>query len=238
MLKPMGQVPPAPLLTHSAQENIKEYIIANRLRAGDALPSETELVGLLGISRNSVREAVQALAALGIIEIRRGSGLIVGRFSLEPLLDNLPFGLLFGLHELTDLLEVRRVIEVGMIELAMQHISDEQRAALQQGVVGMQKKAARGENFIEEDREFHRALFSGLKNEILLRLLDTFWLTYTKAAEHSDIQPTYPMRVALDHVAVLDAVLSGDVVEAKTTLERHYVGIVEQLNRGRRGQAK
>ena len=85
-------------------------------RPGDALPAETELARQLGVGRNSVREAVKALESLGILEVRRGSGLFVRDFSLEPLLNSLPYAMMSDVDDLADVFEVRRILEVGVIE--------------------------------------------------------------------------------------------------------------------------
>ncbi|HZQ05535.1 MAG TPA: GntR family transcriptional regulator, partial [Anaerolineae bacterium] len=86
------------LLYQTVQEEIKNYIIENELRAGDPLPTEGELARQLDISRNSVREAVKSLEALGILEARSGSGLFVRNFNFDSILDNLPYGIMFSLE--------------------------------------------------------------------------------------------------------------------------------------------
>src|SRR6266567_958567 len=94
------------LLYQAVQEEIKSYILKHRLVPGDAIPTEHELAQQLDISRNSVREAVKSLEALGILESRAGSGLYVRSFSFDSILNNLPYGLLFDLKVLMDLVEV------------------------------------------------------------------------------------------------------------------------------------
>src|SRR5688500_15038392 len=108
------------LLYQSVQDAVRAFILDNKLRAGDPLPPETDLARQLGVSRNSVREAVKAMESLGILETGRGSGLFVRAFAFDPRLDNLSYGLLFDLQELAELLEIRRVLETGMIDAAMQ----------------------------------------------------------------------------------------------------------------------
>jgi len=95
------------LLHQLAQEEIKSYIIEHSLKPGAPLPPETDLAQQLGIGRNSVREAVKALEALGILEARAGTGLFVRTFSFDSILDNLEYGLHFEIKRLADVLEVR-----------------------------------------------------------------------------------------------------------------------------------
>src|SRR5262245_44382404 len=113
-------------LYKSVQEEIKAYILEHGLKAGDPLPPETELSQQLYVSRNSVREAVKSLEALGILEARPGAGLFVRAFSFDPLLENLGYGLLFDLKQLSDLLEVRALLEIGMVPRVVKMATPEQ----------------------------------------------------------------------------------------------------------------
>lgn len=227
-LKPL--VRPA-LLHHSVQDALRAFILDNKLRAGDPLPPETDLARQLGVSRNSVREAVKAMESLGILETRRGSGLYVRAFSFAPLLENLPYALLFDLRELAELLEIRRALETGLIGAAMRGMPPTAIAALEEVVAAMETRASRGEGFGDEDRRFHQILFESLGNQTLLKLLDIFWLTYQEASRHTDMDnpdliPTYQ-----DHAAISAAVAAGDVAAARAALDRHYAGVARRLAR-------
>ncbi len=68
-------------LYQAVQDEVKAYILEQSLMPGDALPPETELAEQLGVSRNSVREAIKSLETLGIVEARTGAGLFVRNFS-------------------------------------------------------------------------------------------------------------------------------------------------------------
>ena len=229
-LKPLER-PPA--LHLSVQESIKNYITERNLQPGEPILPETVFARQLGVSRNAVREAVKALEMLGIVETRHGSGLFVGRFSFAPLLDSLPYGLMSDLQQLADLLEIRRVLETGMIAQVMAIMTPQQVSHLGSLVERMHTRAARGEPFFEEDREFHRRLFEPLNNQVLLRLLDSFWLAFRKASEQADILDTDPLRTYRDHAAILEAVVAGDVARAQTALDQHYGGLQGRLARVR-----
>lgn len=219
------------LLYQSVQDALRAFILDNKLRAGDPLPPETDLARQLGVSRNSVREAVKAMESLGILETRRGSGLFVRAFSFDPLLENLSYGLLFDLRELTELLEIRRVLETGMIGAAMQAMPPAAIADLNDVVTAMSELAHRGENFPEEDRRFHQVLFEPLANQMLLKLLDVFWLTFQEASRHVDLLNPYVVPTYQDHAAIAAAVAAGDVDEARAALDRHYAGLTDRLAR-------
>ncbi|HXF60666.1 MAG TPA: FadR/GntR family transcriptional regulator [Caldilineaceae bacterium] len=225
-----------PLLNHSVKEAIRTYILDNNLQAGDPLPAESELARQLGVSRSSVREAVKALESLGVLETRRGSGIFVLDFSFEPLLNNLHYGLLFNLDELADLLEVRRVLELGMISQVIPLVTPEQTAKLQSILVQMRSRAEQGEAFPVEDRMFHQALFANLDNRMLLKLIDIFWLAFHKAVERKafSIWDADPITNYRNHAAIWEAVLAGDATAARVALEQHYTGIINRLAKAKR----
>jgi DNA-binding FadR family transcriptional regulator len=213
------------------QDAIRAFILDNKLQAGDPLPAETNLARQLGVSRNSVREAVKAMESIGILETRRGSGLFVRAFSFDPLLENLLYGLLFDLRELAELLEIRRVLETGLVGSAMRAMPRAAVESLGMVVTAMAERAKRGESFADEDRRFHQVLFESLGNQTLLKLLDVFWLTYREASRHTDMHNPDPIQTAQDHAAIYDAVAAGAADEARAALDRHYAEITRRLAR-------
>ena len=230
-LKPLAR---SATLFHLTQESIKNYILENGLHPGDPLPPETHLARQLGISRNSVREAVKALESLGILETRPGSGLFVSNFSFEALLDNLAYGLMTDLQDLADLLEVRRVLETGMIEAAMPGLANGRLDTLKHLSEKMLAWAEKGDTFPEEDREFHNTLYRHLDNNALLKVLDVFWLAFRKASDHADINDHDPMSTYRDHVAIVDAVATGNAERVRVALDLHYASLENRLKRAQR----
>lgn len=229
MQKPLQRLKTAPQINDQVQEAIKQYILDNHLQDGAKLPSENALSQQLGVSRNSVREAVQSLASLGILDVRRGSGLYVKGFTLQPLLENLSYGVLFDLHELQDMLQVREVLESGMVDLALPHVTPERLATLDAIVGQMRRRAEQGESLVEEDRAFHMELFRPLGNTILLQLQDIFWSTLRKALGTVNIADSNPLRTAAAHAAIVDALRTGDADTVRRALNSHYGDIKERL---------
>ena len=223
--KPIQPLRRPPTLHRSVQQAIRQYIIDNELRAGDPLPSENQLSQQLGVSRNLVREAVRGLEALGVVDIRRGSGLFVKQFSFEPLLENLQYGLLFELQELLDMVEIRHALETSLIEKAMANMSAPDIERLERVLSMMKRSANDSAAFVEADRQFHQALFSSLNNRTLLKVLDAFWLTFNKATENQAIADSDPDETYKVHSQIVGAVRRGDVAGAREALDRHYTAV-------------
>lgn len=214
----------APLLNASVQESVRAYIEHNRLRAGDQLPHEGELAKLLHVSRNSVREAIKGLESLGIVEVRRGVGIFVKEFSFESLLDSLAFGLRETFQEVENVLEIRRILEVAMIEEAIEKITPEDLLELRATLDVMKEKAKARQSFGFEDQRFHQLLFRCIGNRVLIRLTDVFWMAFYKAANFANLEDPNPLATVQAHYDIYEAVLARDVAAAREKLDHHYDG--------------
>lgn len=218
---------PSVPLHQTVQEEIRNYIIANGLGAGDPIKPEAELARQFGVSRNSVREAVKALESTGVLETRRGSGVYVRDFSFAPLLDHLPYGLMHGGRALRELVALRKALESAMIGEAMAAMRPETEQAMRQVLAEMGRLADAGQDFADQDREFHRLLFRDLGNVMLLQLFDLFWMAYNRAAP--EMPGREPAEVYGNHAAILDAVAAGDLGRAQEAVRQHYTGLEDRL---------
>lgn len=219
-----------PPVHKSVQDAIRQYIVDKGLRPGDPMVSEGELARRLGVSRNSVREAVRSLESVGVLESRHGSGLFIRDFSWDPLLDNLAYDLMPDISKLADLLEIRKVLELGMVAAAIERLVPEQLNELRALLVGMRQHAEQQEAFPEEDREFHRVLFGRLENTTLLKLLDIFWLAFRKASRGPGLLDDDPLATLESHVRIVDALSARDVDRSRQALEDHYQSITRRLH--------
>lgn len=220
------------LLSEAVQDEIKSYIIQHALKPGDALPPETELAHQLGVSRTSVREAVKSLEALGILEARSGTGVFVRDFTFDPILDNLPYGMLFGLKEVANILEVRFHLEYGMVERVVESITPAQLKKLNLVLDRMREAAERGSYSADEDRVFHQILYENVDNPILSRIVDIFWVVFHQAQAHASIPgPVDPTDTYQRHVDIVDALQNRDVDALRTAMARHYHGIRARVQR-------
>jgi len=221
----------SPFLYRSVQDRIKRYILEHDLQGGDALPPETRLTREMGVSRSSVREAVKALESLGILESRPGRGLYVRPFSLDPVLDNLAYSLLFDRDSVVELLDVREQLEVGLLPLACGALTPVQLELLHGLVHRQREKAERGESPLEEDRFFHRTLMEATGNRLALKLLDVFWVVLLRARGRSLAVDEAPQRTWRNHLRILTALERGDAPSAQRAMAEHFTDIEERVRR-------
>lgn len=218
------------LLYQVVQDEVKAYIIDHALAPGDALPPETELAEQFGVSRNSVREAIKSLETLGIVEAKAGAGLFVRSFSFDPLINNLAYGLMFDLHELADIYEVRFHIEHNMVDQVVEHVTDAQVEELYAILERMRAAIEDDGDYLDEDRLFHRTLWANVPNRTVGKIIDVFWMVAVRARQHSTIPPDADqMEVYRWHVGIVDALARRDLEETRRAMGRHYSRVQEHL---------
>lgn len=160
-------------LTDDAIAKITKLIRDGELRPGSRLPPEQQLAGQLGLSRNSMREAVKALEVARVLDVRRGDGTYVT--SLEPglLLQSLGFAIdLLRGDTLLEVLEVRRLLEPAATSMAALRIDEEQLAEVCGHLDQMAEAGDDIERLVHHDAAFHRAVVAATGNETLLSILD------------------------------------------------------------------
>src|SRR5215469_13477810 len=119
-------------VTDEAIEKIKGMIVSGALRPGDRLPKEADLAAMLGLSRNSLREAVRALSLIHVLDVRQGDGTYVTGLEPERLLEAVGFMVeLRHDSSLLEVFEVRRMLEPAATAKAAERITAEQLAELE-----------------------------------------------------------------------------------------------------------
>lgn len=213
-------------------EQILQLIRERGLRVGDVVPTELELIEKLAVSRNSVREAMRALRTLGIVEVRHGHGTYVADVPLPALSPSLAFRALVEPDEdrlkgLRNLVDVRELVEVGVIDRLVGRVPAEILAELEE----LCEKMAASQLDPQFDREFHRTLFACLDNPLIGQLADLFWDAYLAARDGMDLEPPPAAtgHTVTLHRQILAALRSGDAVAAHDATVEHFTELKQRL---------
>lgn len=190
---------------------LKAQIDSGEWSIGDRIPTEAELSDQLEVGRNTVREAVRALAHTGLLEIRQGAGTFV-RASSE-----LGGALRRRLKrsELRESFEVRRALELEAARLAALRHTDDDLAAIDTAI-GERLAAWRSRDmqaFVEADFAFHKAVVAATHNSLLIELYDDIAQAVYESIAHAvyeEAPETIAQDPALDHQRLADAIHAGD----------------------------
>jgi GntR family transcriptional repressor for pyruvate dehydrogenase complex len=200
---------------------LRRLIESGELKAGDKLPPERELARLVGVSRASVRAGLQSLAAVGIVDARRGAGTFVAKG--PPLLDVNPLSLFTALHGIPrdELFETRRVIEIDVAGLAAERARGEELAAISEEVMEMYASVDDVHRFLIHDIRFHRAVAAAARNPLLAAIMEMVADLFYDQRKRTVNQWRDAPDAADQHRQIYQAIRAGDVQGARREMDTH-----------------
>jgi len=199
---------------------LRSHIAEEDLKAGDRLPTESELATQYGVSRLSVREATKALEFLGIVYSKPGLGLMVGEVNLQRI------GELVGEHPAVStapnhqLIETRIVIETGALPHVMRRmqtdstIYDELNA-----LVAQMRNTGKITDFIKIDVEFHRCLVAASQLSPLLAINELLTVFFREFRE--SVKRAQRNEAISSHQRLIDLLRDQELDEASRALREH-----------------
>lgn len=219
-----AQVAREPRLSDKVAEMMLETILSKRLNVGDRLPSERELGDQFGVSRTVVREAVRALVAKGVIEVRSGSGLRVAAVAADAVRESMSLFLRGGELDFENLNEVRALLEVHLAGLAANRATAEDIGRLRETHAQMDRESGDVEAAALDDLEFHRRIALATHNVLFLVLMDSIGSALVDIRRANLRSGSTPMTLS-QHAAILDAIEAGDADGARDAMAAHLEGV-------------
>lgn len=218
------------LLSNEVAEDIKNYILRNKLTTGDKLPNETELSSMLDVSRITVREAIKTLSAMGIVEIRRGVGTFICN---QPGLTSDPLGLTFmeSASLFDEIYQVRFIIEPESAALAAVNSTEEDIAEIQKildeyveihrnFIAKRITPEIAGRKYIANEISFHTQLALCAKNEVLARVIYIICEAYMKRYWSADFIPP-DLEHHTTHIKIIEPIKNRDPKQARKAMIEH-----------------
>lgn len=217
-------------VTDEAIEKIKGMIVSGALRPGDRLPKESELASDLGLSRNSLREAVRALSLIRILDVRQGDGTYVTSLDPQLLLEALSFVVDFHRDDtVLEFLAVRRILEPAATAMAAALIPEAELEALQAQLDALGEQPS-VEELVAADLEFHRGIVQASGNSVLCSLLDGLSGPTTRARIWRGLtQEDAVSRTLHEHGAILAALRDRDAEAARSWATVHIASVEQWL---------
>lgn len=214
-------------------KELLEYVKEQKFEKGDRLPSERNLVGILGISRATIREAMRILEERGILIARRGSGVYINKSAdAMELVNNLT-----PPNEgarIKDQLEARFMITPVIIRSAASRATEEEIGLLRNCIVSMSRAIVARElrQLVDADCEFHRILAAMTRNHKLIKIMEMlnsgnefFWEYFIKNDEFVNNV------IFAGFVGIVNAVKRKNGDEAAELAKRNIVNACEWLDK-------
>ena len=208
-------------LFHSVARQISDLIEKGEFPYGTRLPGERELAERFSVSRVTIREAEIALQAIGLVEIKTGSGVYVCD-SKPANLGALPSVSAF------ELTEARSLIEAEAAALAAKVITDAELEKLQ--TLTLEMASPDKAISTKADGEFHATIARASGNKAMLHVIETLW---RMREELSDVKQMYESVCdedasvrAREHQDILDALLARDPVRARDAMRQHFLRLI------------
>src|SRR5436190_10382756 len=210
-------------VTDDAIVRIRELVASGEWGPGTRLPREADLAKQLGLSRNSLREAVRALSLARVLEVRQGDGTYVS--SLEPgelLEPTLSATHLLRGRTVLELFEVRRMLEPEAAAVAAQRADDEVIAGLRRELDRMVAAGDRADELVEADAAFHDVIAAAPGNSVLRALLRSLSTSTARARLWHGIAERGALDLAREeHARIYDAIATGDADLARAAALLH-----------------
>lgn len=212
-------------------DQLRDLIFRGHLKPGEKLMTERDLAQSMGISRPTVREAINKLVAMGLLEHRQGQGTYVA--SPADASDRNPLAVVMEGHDATlvELLEVRLGLECNAVSFAARRATDEDVRELELCLEKMASDIAAGGVGSNADVAFHMAIAFATKNKVQIHIMRSFYnLIFYGIKENLERLYTDPenLRKVIDqHAGIVDAIRRHDPEGAHEAMKQHIVFVME-----------
>ena len=216
-------------LTEAVAQQLLEQIREQKLAPGTKMPSERELMNVLRVGRSTVREALNGLALLGVIEVRHGQGAFVAAIPAESSPDELAAALAKGVTQ--ELLEARRVVELETARLAAERSTPADLRNINAVLKRHRRALERGEICAPHSARFHLEIAEAGHNDVLAGFVASLLPLLEELGPELESMPGYREWELDQHVRLFEAIESGEPERAAEQMRTHLAEMVGQHNR-------
>lgn len=221
-------------LYEQVADAIEQQIIKKELMPGDRLDSVEQLAKSYDVGRSAIREALMSLQAKGLIEIRHGEGTFVRHLSTEDITIQMPPASLFNKKDIEEIFELRELLELGVIEKAAAHRSQEDLLSLQHAIHTMGEALTDHEASSAADFLFHTTIAKAADNQLLVTMLEHISKPLADQIKQTRVllaatNPQALEQLHKEHVAIYEAVEKQDGKAAKKEMARHLATVKKMI---------
>jgi DNA-binding FadR family transcriptional regulator len=203
---------------------ILRYIVEHRVQPGERLPTITELSREMGVSVSKIREELEVVKALGLVQVKPRTGTQVMEFDFGPAATlSVLYALGLNRTYFHDFSKLRNSIELSFWPEAVRQLTDEDVAYLRELVVRACAKLNQNpiEVPFEEHRDLHLAFLKHLENPFVQGLLEAYWAAYKAFGIALHAPLSYHRKVWAYHERMVECIAHGDFEGGRQALEEH-----------------
>jgi GntR family transcriptional regulator, transcriptional repressor for pyruvate dehydrogenase complex len=221
-------------INEEVAEVLLEMINKGELKPGDKLDSVQQLAENFNVGRSAVREALSALRAMGLVEMKQGEGTYIREF--DPMMLTLPLStaVLMNKEDIIHLLEVRKILEVGGAGTAALNRTDEDLKVMLAALNEMRDGIGDEELGEKADLKFHFAIADATHNPILKNLMSNVSGMMAESMRETRrlwlfSKQTTTERLYQEHLKIYEAIKAQDVSKAQQLIIKHLENVESVL---------
>lgn len=222
-------------VSEKVARQIKKAISDGVFRMGDRIPSERELAEQMGVSRPSVREAIQILEIQGMVETIHGGGSIVRNIAEQEIQKPFETFLKEDRQRVLDLTEVRAMMETWAARRAAKYRTDEEIERILGYLTEMEQDFEKGRIRPEVDFKFHTEIAAATHNTIFVHLIDSIYhlLNYSVKIHREQVFVTRKDQETIlnHHRNIFRAIQDQDPDESESAMNEHLIFIVREFKK-------
>lgn len=221
-------------LSQAVTEALLDRIRAGTYRPGDRLATEKVLMEEFGVGRNVVREAVQALVAMGLVDVRPGRGAVLIGVDSTRAMDPGTVSALLLDQTVDDLNEFRAVVEVEIATRAAERATDEDVSRLRALLAEFRQRVESGGPLSDLELKFHGTIADASHNAVYVTVLEALHDLLERARNMTEGIGWARVRSLADHEEIVAAIAAHDPEAANDAMRRHMLLARESTREARR----
>ena len=217
-------------VVEQAISKIYDLILSQNLKENDKLPPERQLSEMLGISRNSLREAIRVLDMLGVVRVDQGSGMVIDSSRVsDAVTKHLTFALLMNREKMNELFEARLVVETECASLAALRASESERALLHRTYQELCESRTDRPKSIALEIELHNIVARAAHNSVLEKILNSLKQILKESREatvpHTGVTP----ETVKVHERLIAAIDARDYRSSADIMREHIAAVGDRM---------
>jgi DNA-binding FadR family transcriptional regulator len=222
------------LIVQEVMEQMKNLIATKQFKPHDKIPTETELAGMFGTGRTTIREAVKVFQHLGILEPQPRRGTFVCDHT-NVSTEALTWSILLGLHENFELIDLRYIIEKRSLQILLQNgndgVSGDTLGTLKEDIAKMKaaKAGSSQEELVQADYHFHGTIIRASGNNVYINIYQTLRSFMHEEIKKTSMDDATSTAAIEEHQAIVDAIESQSEERTYEALKSHIDSTIQQL---------